>query len=50
MSAPHKSIPHHNAFDVLRNSHGVILTELETSRLATALQGVQTIEIGRAHV
>ena len=43
MSAPHKSIPHHNAFDVLRNSHGVILTELETSRLATALQGVQTI-------
>ena len=43
MSATYKSIPHDNAFDVLRNSHGVILTEFETARLATALQGVQAI-------
>ena len=43
MSAPFNSIPHDNAFDVLRNGHGVILTEFETARLATALQGVQAI-------
>ena len=43
MSTTFKSIPHDNAFDVLRNSHGVILTEFETARLATALQGVQAI-------
>ena len=43
MSETFKSIPHANAFDVLRNGHGVILTEFETARLATALQGVQAI-------
>ena len=43
MSETFKSIPHDNAFDVLRNGHGVILTEFETARLATALQGVQAI-------
>ena len=43
MSAPFKSIPHATAFDVLRNGHGVILTDFETARLATALQGVQAI-------
>ena len=43
MSAPFKSIPRANAFDVLRNGHGVILTDFETARLATALQGVQAI-------
>jgi hypothetical protein len=43
MSTAFKSIPHDNAIDVLRNSHGVILTEFETSRLATALQGIQAI-------
>ena len=43
MSAPFNSIPHANAFDVLRNGHGVILTEFETARIATALQGVQAI-------
>ena len=43
MSTTFKSIPHDNALDVLRNSHGVILTEFETARLATALQGVQAI-------
>lgn len=43
MSAPHKSIPHDNAFDVLRKSHGVILTERETAHLATAMQGIHTI-------
>ena len=43
MSETFKSIPHANAFDVLRNGHGVILSEYETARLATALQGVQAI-------
>ena len=43
MSETFKSIPHDNAFDVLRNGHGVILTDFETARLATALQGVQAI-------
>lgn len=43
MSATFKSIPHANAFDVLRNGHGVILTEFETARIATALQGISTI-------
>ncbi|TCP10795.1 hypothetical protein [Simplicispira metamorpha] len=43
MSAPHKSIPHDNAFDVLRKSHGVILTERETAHISTALQGIHTI-------
>lgn len=43
MSATYKSIPHDNAFGVLRNGHGVILTEFETAHLATALQGVQAI-------
>lgn len=43
MSARFKSIPRHNAFEVLRNGHGVILTEFETARLSTALQGIQTI-------
>ena len=43
MTTTFKSIPHANAFDVLRNGHGVILTEFETARLATALQGVQAI-------
>ena len=43
MSETFKSIQHDNAFDVLRNGHGVILTDFETARLATALQGVQAI-------
>ena len=43
MSETFKSIPHDNAFDVLRNGHGVILTDFETARLATALQGVHAI-------
>ena len=43
MSETFKSIPHANAFDVLRNGHGVILTDFETARLATALQGISTI-------
>ena len=43
MSETFKSIQHDNAFDVLRNGHGVILTEFETARIATALQGVQAI-------
>ena len=30
-STTFKSIPHDNAFDVLRKSHGVILTERETA-------------------
>ena len=43
MTTTLKSIPHDNAIDVLRNGHGVVLTEFETARLATALQGVQAI-------
>ena len=43
MSETFKSIPHDNAFDVLRNGHGVILSEYETARIATALQGISTI-------
>ena len=43
MSTTFKSIRHANAFDVLRKGHGVILSEFETSRIATALQGVSTI-------
>ena len=38
-----KSIPHDNAFDVLRKNHGVILTECETAHISTALQGIHTI-------
>ena len=37
------SIPNSDVFSVLRNSHGVILSEYETARIATALQGVGTI-------
>ena len=43
MSETFKSIPHANAFDVLRNGHGVILTDYETARIATALQGISSI-------
>ena len=43
MSTAFKSIPHGNAFDPLRNSHGVILTEFCVSRLSTALQGIHAI-------
>ena len=43
MSTTFYSVPHDNAFDVLRNGHGVIMTDFETARLATALQGVQAI-------
>lgn len=43
MSAAFKSIPNDNAFDALRNSHGVILTEFCVSRLSTALQGIHAI-------
>ena len=43
MNATLKSIPHANAFDPLRNSHGVILTEFDVSRLSTALQGIHAI-------
>ena len=43
MSTPFKSIPHHNAFDPLRDSHGVILPEFDVSRLSTALQGIHAI-------
>lgn len=43
MSARFESIPHHNAFDVLRNGHGLILTEFEVSRLSTALEGIHAI-------
>ena len=43
MSETFKSIPHANAFDVLRNGHGVVLSEYETARIATALQGISTI-------
>ena len=42
-STTFKSIPHDNAFDVLRKSHGVILTERETAHISTALQGIHTI-------
>ena len=43
MNATLKSIPHTNAFDPLRNSHGIILTEFDVSRLSTALQGIHAI-------
>lgn len=43
MSTTFNSIPHANAFDVLRQGHGVILSEYETARIATALEGVSTI-------
>ena len=39
----HSSVPHRSAFDVLRQGHGVILTDYETARVATALEGVTTI-------
>ena len=42
-STTFKSIPHDNAFDVLRKNHGVILTERETAHISTALQGIHTI-------
>ena len=45
MTTTYNSIPHANAFDVLRNGHGhgVILSEYETARIATALEGISTI-------
>lgn len=43
MSTAFKSIPNANAFDPLRNSHGIILTEFDVSRLSTALQGIHAI-------
>ena len=43
MSEAFKSIPRSDAFEVLRNGHGVILSEYETARIATALQGISTI-------
>jgi hypothetical protein len=43
MSATFKTIQHADAFGVLRNSHGVILSEYETAHIATALEGVSTI-------
>ena len=44
MSTPtYKSVPHNDAFATLRNSHGVILNELEVSRLSAAIQGIHAI-------
>ena len=43
MSTTSNTIPHANAFEVLRNSHGVILSEFDVSRLSTALQGIHAI-------
>ena len=43
MSTTFKSIPHMNAFDVLRKTHGVILGELDTARVSTAMQGIHAI-------
>lgn len=43
MNAIFKSIPHHDAFEALRNGHGVILTTNETAGLAVALQGIHAI-------
>ena len=43
MSTTPNTIPHANAFDPLRNSHGIILTEFDVSRLSTALQGIHAI-------
>ena len=42
-STTFKSIPHMNAFDVLRKTHGVILGELDTARVSTAMQGIHAI-------
>ena len=43
MSTFPQTIPHANACDVLRNSHGVILNELDVSRLSAAIQGINAI-------
>lgn len=43
MSTTSNTIPNANAFDPLRGSHGVILTEFCVSRLSTALQGIHAI-------
>ena len=43
MSTTRKTIPHANAFDVLRHTNGVVLTEFEISRIDTALQGAHAL-------
>lgn len=43
MSTFPKGILAADAFDPLRNSHGVILNEFDVSRASTALQGLQAV-------
>ena len=43
MSAPFNSVPYANAFDGLREDHGVILSEYEVARIAGAMQAIHPI-------
>lgn len=38
-----KTIPHHDAFGMGRESHGLILDEFAVSRLGAALQGIHAV-------
>ena len=43
MSTTYNSVPYANAFDGLREDHGVILSEYEVARIAGAMQGIHAI-------
>ena len=43
MSSTRHTIPHANAFDTLRHTNGVVLTEFEVSRIDTAIQGAHAL-------
>lgn len=43
MSDQPKTIPHHNAFDVLHGDHGIIIGKCAVARITTALQGIHAI-------
>ena len=43
MSTTYNSVPYANAFDGLREDHGVILTEYEVARISGAMQGFHAI-------
>ena len=38
-----KTVPHANAFDVVRKGHGAILCEFDVARVSTALQGAHAL-------
>ena len=43
MSTIYNSVPYANAFDGLREDHGVVLSEYEVARISGAMQGIHAI-------